>query len=384
MQSEPSRTGTGGGADREGAGETSGGSPPRAAGGRTAPRRLRLAALDIGTHATKLLVAEVATMPGGIGFQPLARLGKVTRLGAGSGPGRPIAPDAAARATDASRELLGHAHELGVQRVIAAGTGILRRAPNGRAIAQGIAHSLHLEVPVLEPQVEAALSFLGLRAGLGLDPPMVAVDVGGGTTELIELGQRGLSVCSLDLGCLDLTERYLRGAAPHAEAALGQLDRVLHGAAPGPLASDPRSVWAAVGGTVSALAALDLGIDHHDPDQTHGHRLTRPALERIVRRELGHAGRNGSIVGIGPAGVEREQGDVLLAGAAILLHLLRIHRVTSVLASSWGLRQGLLLSAVLAPEERAGRDPRRSGAGAFALAAGPRPEMVAASGEGEP
>jgi exopolyphosphatase / guanosine-5'-triphosphate,3'-diphosphate pyrophosphatase len=384
MESQPSRGGGAGGAADEAPLRKP--SPPIPPGG-PAPGHVRLAALDIGTHAAKLLVADVATTRRGIGFRPLVRLGRVTRLGGEGGPGRPIPAPAAERAAAASAALLAHARELGVQRVIAAGTGVLRRAPNGRAVARDLARSLRIELPVLEPQVEAALSFLGLRAGLGLDPPLVAVDVGGGTTELIELTAHGLHAHSLDLGCLDLSARHLRGERPRAEE-LRRVERELVAAVPSPLVSHPRPGWAAVGGTISGLAAIDLELDAHDPDRTHGHLLKRRALAGIVRRETGRAAGDGEPdTGNGERGSwsgERGQREVLLAGAMILLHLLRIHRVTSILASSWGLRQGLLLAAVLAPEERAGRDPRRSAIGAFALASGPRPEILASSRRSEP
>src|SRR4030095_16242821 len=118
----------------------------------------RLAALDIGTHAAKLLVVSATWDQRGLELVPLFRAGVVTRLGAGVGNGtrgRPISVAAEARARGAIAELAERAREHGIESWIAAGTGVLRRAPNGRAVAGRLGADLGIEVAGLQPHNQA-------------------------------------------------------------------------------------------------------------------------------------------------------------------------------------------------------------------------------------
>jgi exopolyphosphatase/guanosine-5'-triphosphate,3'-diphosphate pyrophosphatase len=355
----------------------------------------RLAALDVGTHAAKLLVMEVTRGDGGFELRPLARKGIVTRLGEGSRAGGrvPAISEAAAKRTAlALAELARQARILGAGTLVAGGTGVLRQAGNGRTVARRLALSLGVPLPILGAESEAALAILGARAGTGQAPPIVGVDLGGGSTEVAALDAPGpepgssgvrLEVRSLDLGCLSLADRYLR-EAPLTPQAAADLEAALRLAVlpwvVEPAAGRPAPEWIAVGGTATALATMDLGLAVHDPDRVHGHRLTGDAIARLAGRLSGAESQ-----GPGPVGWHRQPPEVLLAGALLLGHLLAIHAVPSIVLSSWGLRHGLLLGHLLArvdPTRRgSGSDPRRSGARARELAGAALPLQMMARRE---
>ena len=332
----------------------------------------RLAALDLGTHAAKLLVASATWSRSGLGLEPLMRAGVVTRLGAGGGvEGRPIPATAVARAERAIGDLMDQARPFAVRTWVAAGPGVLRRASNGRAVARRLAAALGSPIPVLHPETEAALSLLGARAGAAAEPPLLGVDLGGGSTELIYLGAESrnagsaFGVRSLDLGCLQLAERYLTPG--RGDQGVKALRQALARALPGPLlrlpSGRPAPCWLAIGGTATALATMDLGLPEHDPGRVHGHRLTAEAVAELgdlLLAELaeGHGPARG-------AGFHRQPASVLLAGAILLRHLMAMHSVREVVVSPSGLRQGLLLGELLS---RGAADPRRSPRRAIELA----------------
>ena len=345
----------------------------------------RWAALDIGTHAAKLLVMSVAWEGEAVRWRSLFRAGIVTRLGEGAGgigrqPGS-ISAAAEARAAEALRELVERARELAADTWVAAGTGVLRRAANGQAVARRLGLAIDTDVPVLDPETEAALSLLGARAGTGPTPPLLGIDLGGGSTELIflgtkpagESGQPAFEVRSLDLGCLSLAERYLT----MPEGGPDALRRGLAQAIPGPLLRPgieaPR--WIALGGTSTALATMDLGLSAHDPTVVHGHRLTAGAIARLAKKL--HAAAPDTIPPF-----HRQPAPVLLAGAYLLRHLMAMHAVREVVTSTFGLRHGLILGKLLA--ERRGRpDPRRFRRSAIELARDPLPRLRIGRSEGK-
>jgi exopolyphosphatase/guanosine-5'-triphosphate,3'-diphosphate pyrophosphatase len=237
------------------------------------------------------------------------------------------------------------------------------------------------ELPILHAETEAALATLGARAGTGLEPPLVCVDLGGGSTELVALrgrvrGQRSprLDIRSFDVGCLVLAERYL-GTSPFSKGVTLLSRALMEAVTPVvPLGEEP-GPWIAVGGTVTALATMNLGLSAHDPDRVHAHRLTREAIARLAERLIESSRDAGSAF----AGFHRQPSLGLLAGALLLGHLLSIHAVPGITSSSWGLRHGLVLARALSgrrgTSRRSQRDPRRSPAVARHWATAKLPDL---------
>ena len=91
-------------------------------------------------------------------------------------------------------------------------------------------------------------------------------------------------------------------------------------------------------GTVTTLAALDLGLAEYDAARVQGHMLTRAAIERQRRRlaALDVAGRAAL-----PC-LEPGRADLIIAGVAIVQTTLDRWRCDALLVSDWSLREGLL------------------------------------------
>ncbi len=104
-----------------------------------------------------------------------------------------------------------------------------------------------------------------------LEPDTLVVDIGGGSTELVLGGPGGVSSStSLQLGCVRMTERFLTADPPTAE----QLEAcAAHVRSCLPALAPARAIG--VAGTVTTLAAIDLGLETHDAERIHGHVLGR-------------------------------------------------------------------------------------------------------------
>jgi exopolyphosphatase/guanosine-5'-triphosphate,3'-diphosphate pyrophosphatase len=99
----------------------------------------------------------------------------------------------------------------------------VRDAANADVFAAGVAERLGVTPEVLSGAEEAQLSYAGATRGLGEVPlPVLVVDIGGGSTELVLGGGHGdvHAAHSLDIGSVRMTERHLHGDPPtHAEVA---------------------------------------------------------------------------------------------------------------------------------------------------------------------
>jgi exopolyphosphatase/guanosine-5'-triphosphate,3'-diphosphate pyrophosphatase len=183
---------------------------------------MRVAAIDLGTNATRLLVADVDDGE----VTEVQRRTTITKLGEGVDARRRLLPVPVARVrntlTDYRREL----ESLGAVRTLAVATSAVRDAENGEAFLGEIEWGYGFATLLLTGDEEAAMTLRGVGP---LEPGTVVIDVGGGSTELIT----GSFRTSMDIGSVRLTERfgvhqgaaaaYIRSQLPELEAkrALG-------------------------------------------------------------------------------------------------------------------------------------------------------------------
>jgi len=152
---------------------------------------------------------------------------------------------------------------------------------------------------------------------------------------------------SLPLGSVRLHERHVRSdppAAPEVEAIEREIAATLTGADEA-FGDGPAPLLVGVAGTVTSLAAMNLGLTSYDPAVVHGAELTAAALDAQIARLAGatQAAREGF------AGLDPRRADVIFAGALLLRAILRRSGAGAVRVSDRGIRWGLLY-AVLNPE----------------------------------
>lgn len=295
----------------------------------------RVAAIDIGSNSVKLHVAEVGAGPG---WRVLADRSEITRLGEGLKEQRIITPDAMARTLEVVGRYVAEARELGAAEIAAVGTMCLREASNSEGFRARVREACGIDVSVIDGEEEARLSYLAVISGLPLPEGVVAFDTGGGSTEFI-VG-RGSAIerrFSLNLGAVALTQEFFRSdpATPEElSALLAHLSRALRDLEP----PARRSAVVGMGGTVTSMAAVKLELRGYDPEKVHGSVLTRFDVESQVGRfrEQTVAARR-RIVGLHP-----KRADIILAGAAIVLAVLRRLDADRLLVSDRGLRHGVI------------------------------------------
>jgi exopolyphosphatase/guanosine-5'-triphosphate,3'-diphosphate pyrophosphatase len=166
----------------------------------------RVGAIDLGTNATRLLVADVEDGR----VEELVRRTRITRLGEGVDARRRLLPVPVARVRNVLADYRRELEDLGAERTLAVATSAVRDAENGEAFLGEVEWSYGFRTRLLSGDDEAAMTLRGVGP---LEPGTVVIDVGGGSTELITEGFRR----SMDIGSVRLTERH--GADWDAAAA---------------------------------------------------------------------------------------------------------------------------------------------------------------------
>jgi exopolyphosphatase/guanosine-5'-triphosphate,3'-diphosphate pyrophosphatase len=237
----------------------------------------RVAAIDLGTNSTRLLVADVEDGR----IADLERDMRVTRLGEGVDERGRLLPVPVARVRNVLSDYRRRLEALGAERTLAIATSAVRDADNGEAFLGEVEWSYGFTTQLLSGHDEAMLMFRGVTSERALTEGTVIVDVGGGSTELVAGGPDGVHWHdSLDVGSVRLTERFLHSDPPSSaelDDAVTAVRALLAERVPDEIRTRTRSA-VGVAGTITSLAALALGLDEYDRERVHGFELSANAL----------------------------------------------------------------------------------------------------------
>ena len=273
-----------------------------------------VAVIDCGTNTTRLLVTG-----GGADL----RTERITGLGRGVNASGRLSEKAIGRCLDALRDYRSEIDRAGVTRVRAIATSAARDASNRAEFFGPASEILGADVELLSGEDEAGYGFQG--ATMDLDPtagPHLMVDIGGGSTELAFGRTYPEAVRSIDMGSVRFTEMYLDSDPPRPEELSGAIsvarlhlddvdrEQPLMGSA---------TTLVGVAGTVTTIAAVELGLLEYDRDAIEGFVLTRAAAEDVFRtlatESLADRVHN--------PGLAAERADVIVGGCCILVAIMR-------------------------------------------------------------
>jgi exopolyphosphatase/guanosine-5'-triphosphate,3'-diphosphate pyrophosphatase len=303
----------------------------------------RLAAVDIGTNSVRLIVADVDGEGRDAKLRPLDRRMRITRLGERVDRARALAPGAIDRTVDVLREYRGALEEHGVERVRATATSAARDASNRGEFFAAALDALGIEPELLTGEEEAQLSFLGATAALDAPAPYLVVDIGGGSTEFVLGTDAPTGLTSLDIGCVRVTEQFLQSDPPAPEELANAVATVRDHVATVPRrvpgASDAATL-VGLAGTITTVAAIELGLPEYDPERIHHFRLTREAAEDVFRTLATESAEQRAH----NPGLEAGRVDVIVGGAIVLVTVLRVLGFDEMLVSEADILDGLVRS----------------------------------------
>jgi exopolyphosphatase / guanosine-5'-triphosphate,3'-diphosphate pyrophosphatase len=305
----------------------------------------RAAVFDIGSNSLKLIAGEFTDNQ----HDPtiLLERSKGTRLGEEAHETSHLKPQAIQRTMDGLMELKALAESLQISTWRAVATSAVRDAKNRKEFTERFKKEMGFHVEVLSGDEEASLIYHGVVSDPkihGGKDQLLVMDSGGGSAEWI----RGTSSkiekrISLDLGCVRMTDRFLRGDPYTSESfnEMMQFYRKNLEHLKNDFSAKDR-VMIGTGGSICTAAALEKTLTSFKHREIHGQNITLEELRTLTEklRSLPYAERM-KLQGIPP-----KRGDIIVAGVALFVVAMEALGASTITASLRGLRYGLLLDSL--------------------------------------
>ena len=303
-----------------------------------------LAAIDIGSNSTNLLVVDAS------GAQ-LAREVNVTALGEGVVRTNRLSAAAIERTLAVIGRYATVVSKYDAELHIT-GTAACRMASNTNDFFAQVHAATGVEPRLLSAADEARLAWHGAVASLpAIDGDTMVVDIGGASTELtvgtlpaVSAPSSALTSVSLPFGVVTLTEAELHSDPPRAEELSNAVsmvgDAVDNAAIEHPqLAGAQRVVG--VAGSIVTIAAVELGLQQFDAARLHGMVLTKSAAEDVFRtlatERLADRVHN--------PGLPVERAGVIVGGCCLLVAIMRRLHLDHIIVSTHNLLDGVVAEA---------------------------------------
>lgn len=294
------------------------------------------AAIDCGTNSTRMLIANKS--------ETLDRQMKITRLGQGLDQSGELSNQAMSRVIDVLKDFRRSLdkHEVSEVRMVA--TSAARDASNSEDFFNKVESTLGVRPELLTGEEEGRLSFQGAIAEL--DPsqgPFLILDIGGGSTEFVFGTEKAENVYSSQIGCVRLTEEFFDNDPPLPEELHACLS-VVGGHVDDALREIPNIgdevTLVGLAGTVSCIAAIEIGLEKYDREKIHHFHLSKEAVEDVFRT----LATENKFERMSNPGLEEDRADVIVAGTAILVKVMRQLQLTECLVSESDIMDGILHS----------------------------------------
>ena len=305
----------------------------------------RVAVVDCGTNSLRLLLADVD--PGRAVLADVIRRMEIVRLGQGVDETGWLAPEALTRTMAVLRDYAGIIADSGAQAVRMVATSATRDAGNAAEFVRMVKEVLGVAPEVLAGDEEAVLSFTGATAELAAGPhpgPFLVADIGGGSTEFV-LGPAGgppAHAISVNVGCVRMTERRLRGDPPtdrEVAAAVGDIDAALDTVAAAVPVREARTLIG-LAGSVTTVAAIAMGLPAYDAARIHHARISAADVRAVTRGLLAQTRAERAAIRVMHPG----RVDVIGGGALILDRLVQRFGFAEVLVSEHDILDGMAWS----------------------------------------
>lgn len=293
-----------------------------------------VAAIDIGTNSTNLLIADAAG-------DELTRLVTTTRLGAGVDRSRRLSDDAMVATVECLQRYRQILDEHGVSRLRVVASSACRDAANRDDFFDRAQAVLGTRPEILSGVDEGRLTYAGVVSGLPVSRTgHLVIDIGGGSTELMVGRETLVDLRSLDVGAVRLTERHLRADPPQPEELINAIGDVQD------LFTDSCRDLDGLGdvdqligcsGTIVTVAAIELGLATFDRTSLQGFELSRAAVEDVFRtvatESLADRVHN--------PGLPPERADIIVGGCCAVVAIMRVLDAPSITVSTRNILDGL-------------------------------------------
>ncbi len=307
---------------------------------------MKLAAIDIGSNSIKLAVVDAAASDS---FAVIAREKEVVRLGHETLRNGHLDSAAIDRAANCIKRFRGIADARGAESLVAVATASVREANNSAEFIQEIEQRTAVRVEVLSGVEEARL--IGLAASRGCVSPgasSINVDIGGGSTEISVFRDGApLSLFSVKLGAVGLTERYLNSDPPKPKD-LSSLRAEVRAAFQRPARELRSGKWQQATGTSGTILALGATLRARTTSDTdRKNQAAQPAEAEVPLSQLSRLNLALSSMTVAERsavpGISSLRSEIIVAGGLILEGAMRALGINALRTCDWALREGVII-----------------------------------------
>lgn len=297
----------------------------------------RVAVVDIGSNSTRLFLCDGVGPRGPEG----ERTTTITGLRRGAAADGTVTGEALERLRVCLDGYRASIDAFAPATIVAVGTSAVRDASNRADIEELVLRALGVTPRVLTGAQEAELSYVGARLAVAGDGPVLVMDIGGGSTELVRGDADGpTAAVSMDVGAVRHTEAHLHDDPPTAEQVRALRDEVAGIAVPSIAALGGPAPVIGVAGTMTSLAAIAHG--RYDPDVVHGSILAIDEVEEMA----GELAAMPLVERRKVPGLHPERATSIVGGALIACVVLRAASAEHVAVSERDLLDGAVIRLV--------------------------------------
>lgn len=280
---------------------------------------MKSAFIDIGTNSIRLLIVDEDI--------ELVRCKKeviTTRIGAGVDQNKRLSEKGMNDTVEALKQFVELLETDGIKACKVIATSAVRDSSNRDEFVTRVLNDTGLAVEVISGEEEAELGFLGLVEKRNPEETILAIDIGGGSTELIlgskEKIERGVSI---DIGAVRLTDRFVT-TDPIAESEIRDMLACIDEKIESQLASfniDVIDCVIGIGGTITTMAAMKQEMTEYDRKAIHNSVVTVEDLKGIRKSLMSKTIKERQLI----KGLQPKRADIILSGQLILERVM--HRI---------------------------------------------------------
>lgn len=298
-----------------------------------------VAAIDIGSNAMRLAIADVAADGK---FVVIHNLREAVRLGQDAFSQGLLSEDTADRTVSALMSFRRIIDNSNVTKIRAVGTSALRESANRDVLLDRILQETGISVEVIGGAEEARLIFLGVRERINLwDRMAMLIDIGGGSVEVtLASGENVINTESYAMGAVRLLQ--LLGEQKHGEKKFNQLVRGYVDATQRRIREEIGNrridVCIGTGGSIETLGNLRQELC----DKNSNGKITLDELAELVKtlQAMSFEER------VEKLRLRPDRADVIVPAAMVLHRILKQANVDQVIVPYVGLKDGLIVDII--------------------------------------
>ncbi len=290
---------------------------------------MRYAVIDTGYNSTRLCIYDL--FPNRT-FRILGSQKAYLRLGEGVKEGLPISSEKISEAERVFKSFRTILDKKGINNIKLIGTSAFRYASNGNEVAELLSEIIGVKMKILSGEEEGKFSAMGSLNTLPVDSGVI-FDLGGGSLEVVYFSSRQIKeVYHFPLGALKIAkdfsdENEMRKKIRNELSILKPSNGVIIGS----------------GGNVRALGKMDAKLSAFPIKSIHGYELYIKQVSKYSKVLMNLDPEERSNL----PGISKERSYTVHTASVIIEELGKILDGSTILISSFGLREGVLTESIV-------------------------------------